>query len=145
VIRKQTANGVTINYADPVAMFQPAYAITNEYLVLATSPEMCASFLQGSTGSRLSNAKITGTPAKHLEGKVQLIFANTKSIREMLEAHRDWFIWQAKQDSIPKADVQHKIEVLSEFLHLIDGTYISFGVHPSSLRLSLGAIAVSGN
>jgi hypothetical protein len=141
VIRKRIENGVTIHYADPVAMFQPAYAITDKYLMIATSPGLCADFLQDDAKNRLADAKVIGSN-KQLDTNVQLIFANVESIRNMFKAHQDWFVWQAHKDSISKPAAQAKLKSLTGFLQLIDGTYASFGVAPSSLRLSLGAIAV---
>lgn len=142
VIRKLTENEITVHYADPVAMFSPAYAITDDYLILATSREGCLDFLQRRTGTRLANSKVTGDSAKQLETHAQLLFANTESIRSMLVAHQEWFVWQARQEKLSEADAQARLQALVEILQIIDGSYVSFGVHSSSLRLTLGAVAV---
>jgi hypothetical protein len=61
----------------------------------------------------------------------------------MLKAHQDWFVWQAGQDKIDAAAAQSRLQSMDEFLQLIDGSYVSFGVKASSLRLSWGVIAVA--
>jgi hypothetical protein len=143
LIRKKTSNGVTIRYADPVAMFQPAYAITDGYLVLATSPQLCADFLADPADPRVASKNGVHLARRALDAEAQLLFTNTKSIREMLKAHQDWFVWQAGQDKIDTAAAQSRLQSMDEFLQLIDGSYVSFGVKPSSLRLSWSVIAVA--
>ena len=146
VVREKIVDGTTIQYADPVAFFQPAFAISKGHLVLATSPELCATFLKSVPKAQDNEPATTATAASttatsQRPGNLQNITANSVATRQMLAQHKGWFIKQAQRDRVPEADARKRLEQLDEFLRLLDRAWFTANVDDSILRISAGIAA----
>jgi hypothetical protein len=148
IVKQRKVNGTTIHFADPVAFFQPSFAIADGRLVLATAPELCESFLKPAgdnpapVADRSTNSE--SKPAKSPQfGNLQNLMASSIAIRKMLTLQRDWFIRQARKDNLPEADAEQLLEQLDQVLSLLDRAWMTANVDASTLRVSAGIAADS--
>ncbi|MFT5324497.1 MAG: hypothetical protein ACI8P0_002359 [Planctomycetaceae bacterium] len=133
IVRQRKVDGATIHYADPVAFFQPAFVIANGHLVLATTPELCESFLKADPKGE------NGTLPEF--GNLQNVIASSVATRKMLADQRDWFIRKAQRDKVPEADALQRLEQLDQFLALLDRAWMTANVDATTLRISAGIAA----
>jgi hypothetical protein len=133
IVRQRKVNGATIHFADPVAYFQPAFVIADGHLVLATTPELCESFLKSSSKGE------NGTSPRF--GNLQNVVASSVATRKMMADQRDWFIRQAQRDKVPEADALQRLEQLDQFLALLDRAWMTANVDATTLRISAGIAA----
>tara|TARA_R110002072_G_scaffold303099_1_gene493481 strand:+ start:202574 stop:204403 length:1830 start_codon:yes stop_codon:yes gene_type:complete len=133
IVKQRRVNGATIHFADPVAFFQPAFMIADGYLVLATTPELCESFLK--------TAAETGNESLSAFGNLQNVVASSIAIRKMLASQKEWFIRQAQRDKVPEADALKRLEQLDQFLALLDRAWMTANVDATTLRISAGIAA----
>jgi hypothetical protein len=144
VVRQRKVDGITIRYADPVSFFQPAYAIANGHLVLATSPELCETFLKSAAAGRAAVNSPDADPVRvksHRHGNLQNLVASSVATRRMLAQHSDWFIQQARRDQVPEAEAKQRLEQLDQFLQLLDRAWLTASIDESTFRVSVGVAA----
>ena len=133
IVRQRKVNGATIHFADPVAYFQPAFVIADGHLVLATTPELCESFLKSSSEGKNERSSEFGN--------LQNVVASSVATRKMMVDQRDWFIRQAQRDKVPEADALQRLEQLDQFLALLDRAWMTANVDATTLRISAGIAA----
>ncbi len=148
VVRQRNADGATIQYADPVAFFQPAFVISKGHLVLATSPELCETFMKSAESDRTNRQEpvVNSVPEVSKSqriGNLQNVMANSVATRQILALHKDWFIKQAQRDKVPEADAQKRLKQLNEFLQLLDRAWLTANVDDSTFRIAAGIAADS--
>lgn len=147
VVRQREVDGMTIRYADPVAFFQPAYAVANGHLVLATSPELCETFLKSAAANQGVDSKgADGNPEPGIvnsppSGNLQNLVANSVAARKMLAQHSDWFIRQARRDQVPEVEARQRLKRLDQFLQLLDRAWLTASIDASTFRISAGISA----
>lgn len=135
VVRHRTHDGATIRFADPVAFFQPAYTITEDYVLLATNPDLCASFLDGSTATKGDGVRSSDS------GNLQMLMTNSAAAREMLKQQRDWFIRQAHKDGVQESEAERRLQELEQFLQLLDEARLSASIDESTVSVKVKLVA----
>lgn len=146
IVRQQELNGTTIRFADPVAFFRPAFAVTDSHLLLATSPELCSSFLKSAAIGQNDGQSAVARPAVETastgrSGNLQNVVASTVAAREMLAQHRNWFIRQAQRDRVPEAEAEQRLTQLNDFLQLLDRAWLTASLDSNTIRVSAGIAA----
>jgi hypothetical protein len=136
IVKQRTVDQATIHFADPVAFFQPAFAISRGHLVLATSPELCEEFLKTAGENSKSTDRIS-----RQAGNLQNVIASSVATRKMLEQQREWFIRQARRDKVPESDAEQRLEQLDQFLKLLDRAWMTASIDETTLRISAGISA----
>jgi len=130
IVKQRKVGNAAIHYADPVAFFQPAFVISGGQLILATSPDLCESFL--------TSARNDGPASAMRFGNLQNVVASSVATRQMLADQKEWFIRQARRDKVPEADAERRLEELDQFLQLLDRAWMTASVDSSTLRISAG-------
>jgi hypothetical protein len=130
IVKQRKVGNAAIHYADPVAFFQPAFVISGGQLILATSPDLCESFL--------TSARNDGPASAMRSGNLQNVVASSVATRQMLAAQKEWFIRQARRDKVPEADAERRLEELDQFLQLLDRAWMTASVDSNTLRVSAG-------
>lgn len=133
-VQQKNVDGTTIRWAEPVARFRPAFAVSNRHLLVATSPELIEQFLA---------VKTKPAPADQTteSGQVQFLSASSTVAREILSTKRGWFLWQAGRDQVPEAEAQRRLTELDAFLGLIDRAWLSTKVSSDAITLTAGIAA----
>ena len=130
IVKQRKVGDAAIHYADPVAFFQPAFVISGGQLILATSPDLCESFLTSARNDKPTSAMRSGN--------LQSVVASSVATRQMLADQREWFIRQARRDKVPEADAERRLEELDQFLQLLDRAWMTASVDSKTLRVSAG-------
>ena len=133
IVKQRKVGDATIHFADPVAFFQPAFVISGGQLILATSPDLCESFLTSTPNDKTATASRSGN--------LQTVVASSVATRKMLADQKEWFIRQARRDKVPEADAERRLEQLDQFLQLLDRAWMTASVDASTLRVSAGIAA----
>jgi hypothetical protein len=136
IVKQRTVDETTIHFADPVAFFRPAFAISKGHLVLATTPELCEEFLK----SAGETPKSTDGKSRQ-SGNLQNVVASSVATRKMLELQREWFIRQARRDKVPESDAEQRLAQLDQFLKLLDRAWMTANIDATTLRISAGIAA----
>lgn len=140
VVKTLDVDDGTIRYADPVAFFQPAFGIAKGQLVLATTPELCKTFLSGSK-SDTTDVAPADQVAKQPYGNLQTLFVSSLAAREMLTQYHGWFISQAKRGRVSEAEATRRLDQLDQFMRLLDSAWLTASVDESTFRISAGITA----
>ena len=135
IVKERKVGAATIYFADPVAFFQPAFVISNGQLVLATSPDLCETFLALTANGQ------TSTVSK--SGNLQSVVASSVAMRQMLAGQREWFIRQARRDKVSEADAERRLKELEQFLQLLDRAWMTASLDSRTLRVSAGIQAAA--
>ena len=135
IVKERKVGAATIYFADPVAFFQPAFVISNGQLVLATSPDLCETFLALTANGQ------TSTVSK--SGNLQSVVASSVAMRQMLAGQREWFIRQARRDKVSEADAERRLKELEQFLQLLDRAWMTASLDSKTLRVSAGIQAAA--
>lgn len=130
IVKQRKVGDAAIHYADPVAFFQPAFVISGGQLILATSPDLCESFLTSARNDKSTSAM--------RYGNLQNVVASSVATRQMLADQKEWFIRQAQRDKVPEADAERRLEELDQFLQLLDRAWMTASVDSKTLRVSAG-------
>jgi len=135
IVKERKVGAATIYFADPVAFFQPAFVISEGQLVLATSPDLCESFLALTANGETSTAGRSGN--------LQSVVASSIATRQMLAGQREWFIRQARRDKVSESDAERRLEELEQFLQLLDRAWMTASLDSRTLRVSAGIQAAA--
>ena len=132
-IRQREVNGTWIRWAGPVALFRPAYAITDDHLVLASSPDLCEEFIRAG-----DSRPPTHEPERTT---LQRISFNSTQARRLLKTHEDWFMWKAQQDRVSADEAANRLAELDRVIGLIDTASFELAADDSTIRATLGVTA----
>jgi hypothetical protein len=140
VLRHKALSEGTIRWAEPVSRFRPAYAVSNNFLLLASSPELCEQFL--TNASSRSSSPSTVEP-KTASEPTQYGLARSTAARQILKDHRDWFLWQARRDQLSDDEGDRRLKELDSVLKLADGAEFSASLTDSKIRASVSLSAMT--
>jgi hypothetical protein len=136
VVRQKSVGDATIRWAEPVAVFRPAYAIADGYLLLASSPELCEQFLAKSARRGGLGAEFRNT--------LQFVVASSPAARKLLSTHEAWFMWRASKDKVTADEAARRLQRLDGFLQMLDTVWLSTSLDKDLIRLTAG-VSVSGD
>lgn len=140
VLRHKAVAEGTIRWAEPVSRFRPAYAVSNRYLLVASSPELCEQFLTNAAGRAAGG---NGSDAKAATEPTQYWLARSTVARQILESHRDWFLWQARRDQLSDDEAGRRLTELDSLLKLADQAEASATLSATQVRASLSLSATT--
>ncbi len=130
VVRQKSVGDVTIHWADPVALFRPAYAIADGYLLLASSPELCEQFI--------AKTPVRDGLAADFRNTLQFVVASSPAARKLLSTHEAWFTWRASKDKVPADEAARRLRHLDGFLQMLDSVWLSTSLDKDLIRLTAG-------
>ena len=140
VLRHKAVAEGTIRWAEPVSRFRPAYAVSNNHLLVASSPELCEQFL--TNASSRSSSQSTAEP-KTASEPTQYGLARSTIARQILKAHRDWFLWQARRDQLSDDEADRRLRELDNVLKLADDAEFAASLTDSQIRASVSLSALT--
>ena len=143
ILHRRSSAGTTIHWAEPVTFFRPAFAVTDQQLIIATDPDVCDAFLSRenpSAGDRPTDPATfpTGNGIAHLAAENQLFLANSIATRKLLTTHNDWFIRQAMRENVSESDATQRLVELQDALSVIDKAWLSFSGTSKTLTGTVG-------
>lgn len=143
-VRTETRDGVTIRYLETSGVFRPAFAITDEFLILGSGPELVTEFVGGGTKNRLiDDPKFQAQSAEHFSGHNQLIYANIGALREVLAKNREHYVQRvAEGHGMSNEAAEHKVAHIEDVLGLVDSMFLAGQVEANRIRIVAGCQAL---
>jgi len=144
VIRSQQSQGVTIHWVDNLGAYRPAYALTEEYVLIASTPECIGECLATKPEKSLAREpRFRHSQRRYCPSDNQLLFVDVEGMRKLLSEHRELFIKQAvnthgMQAGLARLEL-HKIE---DVLQLVDTAFMAGQINDHRLRLVMGGVAL---
>lgn len=130
-----------LGWIDALGPALPAYAVTDEYLLIATRPELIRSFIAGppkkslSTSTRFQDLATRWFPDPH-----QLGFVDIAGLRRFIATRRSRFAEDAVlKQQLTTAEADSRIQKLLDALELLDGVFFAADVTPERVRVIFGA------
>jgi|GEM_PF-1246210 len=144
VLRHKAVAEGTIRWAEPVSRFRPAYAVSNNFLLVASSPELCEQFLESSASRSASRSAAQEHAAEKTETEpTQYGLARSTIARQILKEHREWFLWQARRDQLSDDEADRRLQELDSVLQLADDAKFSASLSVSQIRASFSLSAMT--
>jgi hypothetical protein len=143
VLRHHAVAEGTIRWAAPVSRFRPAYAVSNNFLLVASSPELCEQFLEAASVRRASRLAAGEKAEKTETEPTQYGLARSTIARQILKEHREWFLWQARRDQLSDDEADRRLRELANVLRLADEAEFSTSLTDSQIRASFSLSAMT--
>lgn len=137
IVSQKSIDGTTIRSVGPLGVFQPSVAVTNRYVVLSSSTELCErTLLDLKTPTNVSSNNMVGTTSGG-----QKCIANVQAARALLVDRREWFLKQAARDKVSESEAARRLKDADELLGLLDGAYVALNGDSKLLELTFGVTA----
>ena len=130
-----------VHWVEAIGPYRPAYCVSKEYLIFASSPAVITEFLSGDapklTGSRVY--RLWSERQDPPEG--QVLFVSWQAIREFLLKNRDFLLKQAVEShALPREEAEKRLKRLEEALEVLDAVYLGIQIRPDHIRITTGGI-----
>lgn len=140
-VRTERRGTTLIRWMDRFGAYRPTYALTDDYLVLGTSPEVVSAFDSAKGDHSIKTSpKFQQVAAEFLQTENQLVFVNVEELRVFLTRNRDLLVEQAaKARSLNALEVRRRLARLEDVLHLFDAVFVAAHFGRGHIRLVCGA------
>ncbi|MCA9068442.1 MAG: DUF3352 domain-containing protein, partial [Planctomycetaceae bacterium] len=142
ILKSEQHTGGPVHWIDTIGPYRPAYCLSGEYLIFASSPRLIAEFLSP-TQSKLVDSSVFFPlwTNRHKTPEGQLLFLNWLSIRQFLKSHHAVLLDQAvKSHALPREEAEKRLTRLQEILEVLDGAYLGLQIQEDRIHLTLGGI-----
>ncbi|GAB4140451.1 MAG: hypothetical protein Tsb009_09780 [Planctomycetaceae bacterium] len=142
VLKSEKRNGVVIRWVDRIGHYRPAVALSKNYILLASSPEMIEEFLSADKSSRLvSTPGFQKWRRDFFPTANQLVLLNVRGLRDHIRSVKPVVVhWLAKSGSVNESTASQRLERLLDLLAGIDNVFLAIHVGERQLRVGLGGI-----
>lgn len=142
-VKSKKLEDVPVQWVESVGPYRPAYCLSNEYLIFASSPEMIAKFLSP-TETKLTETQLFQLwGSRHSPPEGQLLFLNWQAMREFLEKHHEFLLNQAiESHALPREEAEKRLKRLAEVLKVLDGVYFGMQIQADRIHLTLDGITM---
>ncbi len=130
-----------VHWVESVGPYRPAYSVSSDYLVFASSPQVIAEFLSP------AEPKLTAGSLFHVWSRRQhppegeVLFVSWQAIREFISAHHDFLLEQAvASHALPREEAEKRLKRLSDVLQVLDAVYVGIQFQPDQIRITAGGL-----
>jgi hypothetical protein len=141
VVKSEERAGSRVHWVETIGPYRPAYSLSNEYLIFASSPALIEEFLSAEepklTASRVY--RLWSQRQEAAEG--QVLFISWQSIREFLLKNETFLLEQAvASHALPRDEAEKRFKRLRDALKVLDAVYLSVQILPDRIRITAGGI-----
>lgn len=142
-VKSEPQFDVSINWIDSLGPYRPAYCLSNEYLIFASSPAVVTEFLSPAL-PKLTDSRVFQLWTERDEPpKGQVLFVNWQGIREFLAKNRLFLLNQAVEShALPREEAEKRFQRLADVLEVLDAVYLGIQILPDQIRVTTGGITV---
>ncbi len=133
IVSQKSVDGTTLRAVGPLGVFQPSVAVSNRFLVVSSSADLCERTLLDLKAPKASSESST------IAG--QRCVANIQAVRTLLTERREWFLKQAARDKVPTEEAARRLKDADELLSLLDGASVALSGDSKLLELTIGVTA----
>jgi hypothetical protein len=139
--------GITIRYVDGFELWQPAFTVAADRLVLASRPAAIethftnlAQKAAGNSGGPGAVSEIAGTWAE--SSPDQVLVLNLAGWRRLIaERQRDLAEHAAETSALSVDEAERRIDRVLELSELLDAVFVTIATEPDALRIVIGGTA----
>jgi hypothetical protein len=134
-----------LRWIDHLGPYQPAYGISDQQLVLASSPDLVREFFTLKSEDSLAALPLFQSwKETFFQEEKQLCFLNISSIRTFIEQNSDFLAEQlSRQQDSDLAKGKSKLAGLKSLLESFDGVFLAAGLQKTQVRIVIGLGSLS--
>lgn len=141
VVRSEDSTATTIRWLDHVGPYRPAYALTSNYLVLATSREAIDQFTQPSAAGMATTLAYQKLAKRYFPEANQQLLVNVLQARNLLQQRRPQLVrYVSSLNRLTPEQNERRLTRLEELLQILDGGFIAGHLGPDRVRIVVGAV-----
>lgn len=142
-VKSEPQADVSVNWIESIGPYRPAYCLSNEYLIFASSPAVVTEFLSPAV-PKLTDSRVFQLWTERDEPpKGQVLFVNWQAIRAFLAKNRPFLLDQAVvSHALPRDEAEKRFKRLADVLEVLDAVYVGIQILPDQIRLTTGGITV---
>ncbi len=140
-VRIERQKDALMRWVDSYGPYQPAYAITSKYLVMASSPQLVREFNSRSADASLAKSPEFRTWATtYFPAANQIVIFNAAETRGFLERNRQFFVDQATTNrKLSAEEATQRMQRFDDILQLLDATFVAAQIGSDRIRIAAGA------
>ena len=142
IVRSDRQNAAMIRWIDSFGPYQPAYALTADYLIFASTPRLISEFINAKTDESFSTSvQYEVTASNYFSDGSHVLFVNVAALRELLANNKDFFVSHASEmHSLNEQAIRKKLERVDDIVRLIDTGFVAVHIESDRIRLILGGL-----
>lgn len=138
-------NGVSLHWIASLGPYQPAYAVSPDYLLIASSPQLIRDFLkQSATDTWAADSELRQFRDACFADASQVVAVHGRHARNFVSEHREFFVQQlVVAHKLTPADANKRLDRMLEWVQLSDAVVVATTFSNDHVKVVLG-IAVEG-
>lgn len=133
----------SVHWIESLGPYRPAYCLSGEYLIFASSPAVVTEFLSPALPKLTDSRVFQLWTQRDNSPKGQVLFINWQAIREFLAKNRAFLLDQAVEShALPRDEAEKRLTRLEDVLEVLDAVYVGVQILPDQIRLTTGGITV---
>jgi len=145
VVKTEQDDAGTVRWIESLGPYQPAFSISDESLILSSSPGMIAKFMSDDPQKKVVNVPVFHElQERYFPSENHLFAIDLVSVRRFLAKHRDELLEttaDAGSDERKKKDKE--LDELQDVLTLFDGAFAAAHIDENRLRLVVGGVVLT--
>ncbi|MDB5385102.1 MAG: hypothetical protein JWM11_748 [Planctomycetaceae bacterium] len=144
-LEDEDLNGVALHWIDSLGPYQPAYALSQDYLLVASSPRLIRNFLtQSATETWASDSEMRKFRDACFADASQVLAFHGRLARDFVGQHREFFVQQlVAAHKLSPAEASKRLDRMLEWVQLSDAVVIATTFSADHVKIVLG-IAIDG-
>lgn len=141
-VETEESEGLLMRWVANFGAYKPAYAITSNHLLLASTPQVIREFLDVEPEQTLlADDQFRRLRDDFFPNENQLLFVDVAGIRSLVERHRGKFLDHiAASESVSAEQADKELREFEAILDLLDSAFVAGSVNSERIRLVLGGV-----
>jgi hypothetical protein len=142
LVRSLDQDGLLVRWAEGCGPYQPAYALTGNQLLVASSPQLIRDFAQQLPRDSLAAAPLYVQQAKqYFPDENHVLIVNLMQARQFLTEQQRFLVQRtAASHSVSEAEAAKRLHHIHELLQLVDAGFIAGQLRDGTLRIVVGGV-----
>lgn len=142
VVRSEKRDGVMVHWIEGLESYQPAYALGEEYLLIASTPELISECLTIRPEESLAAVpRIECARQEYCPLDNQLLYVDVVDLRNLIADQRELFIHHATTThGWPLEWAKYELERVEDVLQLVDTAFLAGQINEHRLHIVLGGV-----
>lgn len=140
-VQSETKAGADVHWVDSLGPYRPAYCVSSDYLIFASSPAVIKDFLSPDERKLTKSRVFRLWSQRENPPEGQLLFVSWQAIREFLRKHHDFLVDQAVEfHALPRDEAETRLTRLQDVLEVLDGVYLGIQIREDRIHITTGGI-----
>lgn len=141
VVKLEGESPGQLHWLESIGPYRPAFCLSSEYLVFASSPKVIREFLSPDV-PKLAQSRVFRSWADRQDPpEGQLLFVNWQAIREFMAKNYDFLLKQAVDShALEEEEAEKRLKRLRDVLEVLDGVYLGIQIQEDRIHITTGGI-----